>query len=622
MTTFILLTLLAHSCLGRPRWQPDSITFNERGCTMCRFSVTLVNYAIQTQKGADQIYKFANNFCTIAHYESPLVCSRISKLFNHEIVKVLSHGLITPDQVCGYLSKNKCGTYRNPMGDWEVNLNVSASLNQAKLARLHSDTEKPRDSRKPFRVIHISDTHIDLKYEQGSRAVCDEPLCCRKESHPTNGSDIKAGYWGSRGECDLPIRTLESALKAINASMHASDDIKYIIWTGDIQPHDVWDQNKKSAMRIYDSVFSKIFEYLPNARIFPTLGNHEMVPVDSFSPSNLLSIARDDSPEWLYKKLDSFWSRWLPPSTVETITKDGFYATIVEEGLKLISLNTNFCHNKNFWLYINSTDPGNQLQWLIHELQMSELLHEKVHIIGHIPPGSDDCLKVWSRNFNKILRRYSKTVSGQFYGHTHNNEFEIFYDQDQRVDDKSQSENVALKPISVALIGPSITTFIDQNPSFRIYHIDSDQGFVPTDFETIFMNLTLANIDAERKEPEWISLGTFAEQFGIKDISAPSLHSLLLEMARELRESEDFSASKSSALSNTHIGKSNDSKLSKLYLLFNSLSEKFSEAGFNNLSSEAKQKFLCRFFTGESHNSAACDQFIRGIVSSNEMSEI
>lgn len=38
----------------------------------------------------------------------------------------------------------------------------------------------------------------------------------------------------------------------------------------------------------------------------------------------------------------------------------------------------NFCAKENFWLLVNSTDPANQLQWLVHTLQASENKGEKV----------------------------------------------------------------------------------------------------------------------------------------------------------------------------------------------------------------------------------------------------
>lgn len=80
------------------------------------------------------------------------------------------------------------------------------------------------------------------------------------------------------------------------------------------------------------------------------------------------------------------------------------------------------------WLLLNSTDPATELQWFIYELQSAEFNGEKVHVIGHIPPGHSDCLKVWSRNYYAIISRYETTIIAQFFGHTHYDEFEVFYD--------------------------------------------------------------------------------------------------------------------------------------------------------------------------------------------------
>lgn len=101
--------------------------------------------------------------------------------------------------------------------------------------------------------------------------------------------------------------------------------------------------------------------------------------------------------------------------------------------------------NNYRWLLVNSTDPAHELKWLIHELQGAEERSEKVHIIGifitfyhqtgkksliigHIAPGSSDCMKTWSKNFYNIINRYEDTVVALFYGHSHADEFELFYD--------------------------------------------------------------------------------------------------------------------------------------------------------------------------------------------------
>lgn len=51
------------------------------------------------------------------------------------------------------------------------------------------------------------------------------------------------------------------------------------------------------------------------------------------------------------------------------------------------------------------------------------------------------------------LGRYENTVAAQFFGHTHVDEFEIFYD-----------EETLSRPLAVAFLGPSATTFINLNP--------------------------------------------------------------------------------------------------------------------------------------------------------------
>lgn len=50
----------------------------------------------------------------------------------------------------------------------------------------------------------------------------------------------------------------------------------------------------------------------------------------------------------------------------------------IQPGLRLVSLNMNFCARENYWLMVNSTDPANQLQWLVQILQASEDKGEKV----------------------------------------------------------------------------------------------------------------------------------------------------------------------------------------------------------------------------------------------------
>lgn len=141
----------------------------------------------------------------------------------------------------------------------------------------------------------------------------------------------------------------------------------------------------------------------------------------------------------LYNDIDVLWSRWLPPNVSNTLHQGAFYSVLIKSGFRIISINTNVCSNLNFWLLQNSNDPYKELEWLIRELQKAELADEKVHIIGHMPPGSSDCVKIWSSNYYDIIGRYENTIAAQFFGHEHFDGFEVFYDPNDLSDYQTYS---------------------------------------------------------------------------------------------------------------------------------------------------------------------------------------
>ncbi|KAG6843284.1 hypothetical protein H0H93_001547, partial [Arthromyces matolae] len=82
-----------------------------------------------------------------------------------------------------------------------------------------------------------------------------------------------------------------------------------------------------------------------------------------------------------------------------------------------------------------------------------------------MPPGGPDCLHDQSNYFDQIVQRYKNTIAAQFYGHSHQDQFEIAYS-----DYTKQTEANA---VSVAWIAPSLTPR-DGNPAFKTYDIDPD----------------------------------------------------------------------------------------------------------------------------------------------------
>lgn len=81
--------------------------------------------------------------------------------------------------------------------------------------------------------------------------------------------------------------------------------------------------------------------------------------------------------------------------------------------------------------------------------------------MGHIPPNAD-CLNKWAKIYNALVERYSHLIRGIFYGHSHDDEYSMFYDSETG------------EPINASFIAPSLTTHTNKNPSFRIIEADSD----------------------------------------------------------------------------------------------------------------------------------------------------
>ncbi|XP_050666343.1 sphingomyelin phosphodiesterase isoform X2 [Leptidea sinapis] len=443
-------------------------------CTACKAGAGLLQHYMRLGKSKEEINKMIYQFCVSLNIQSARVCEGITRLFGSEVIYVLKRITLGPDEICSFIIGDACGDVYNPYHEWEV---AFPPVPKPEVPEL----EAPIDKAPTFKVLQISDTHFDPYYAEGSNAECNEPLCCRASSGPAVNPGGGAGRWGDYRKCDTPKRTIDHMLKHI-ADTHT--DIDYILWTGDLPPHDVWNQTKEENLKVLQETVAQMSDMFPGVPIFPALGNHESSPVNSFPPPYISSP--ESNIAWLYNELDAQWRRWLPAGVSHTVRRGAFYSVLVRPGFRIISLNMNYCNNKNWWLLLNSTDPATELQWLIYELQSAEFSGEKVHIIGHIPPGHSDCLKVWSRNYYAIINRYEATITAQFFGHTHYDEFEVFYDP-----------NDLGRATSIAYVGPSVSPYYDLNLGYRIYYVDGDHDATTrlvVDHETWIMNLKEANL--------------------------------------------------------------------------------------------------------------------------------
>jgi sphingomyelin phosphodiesterase len=344
----------------------------------------------------------------------------------------------------------------------------------------------------PLQIIHYSDIHVDPFYVPGSSSNCSKPMCCRDydAADDPGNNNSPAGPYGDH-HCDAPVSLEESMYAAIRQTV---SNPFVTLFTGDIVDHAVWNTTQPQNTIDIQNAYGRMTKLGP---IYGTIGNHEQNPVNGLQPTAVGTDAK-----WLYNLLSGIWSPWIGSGAASEEQSFGAYSTLVPDTtLRIISLNTNMYYTENYWLYEPrmEEDPSGQFAWLIDELSSAETAGERVYIIGHMPFGIGDCLHDPSNGFDQIVNRFSDTIAGMFFGHTHKDEFEISYSD---YDSRSYSNAVGY-----SYIMPSLTP-TDGMPAFRVYSVDP-VTFAVLDATTYIADMT--NPAFQTKGPVW------TEYYSVKD---------------------------------------------------------------------------------------------------------
>jgi len=207
--------------------------------------------------------------------------------------------------------------------------------------------------------------------------------------------------------------------------------------------------------------------------VYAALGNHDSYNQAQDAPLDLGgALATQFS--WNYDHVSSLWQdeNWISGSTAAIARAQyGAYMVQRQDGLRIITLNTDFWYRANWFNYFNltSSDNSGMLRFLTDELQEAEDAGDRVWIIGHVLAGWDgtNALENPTNLFYQIVDRFSPhVIANIFWGHTHEDELSIFYANNGTV----QS---AANALAVSWIGPSITPLTNLNSGFRVYEVDS-----------------------------------------------------------------------------------------------------------------------------------------------------
>lgn len=159
-----------------------------------------------------------------------------------------------------------------------------------------------------IQFLQVTDVHLDPEYSAEQDLECGFPLCCRQNDQKDWAQDkadrltVGSGDWGSlEGNCDCPQKLAQSAFAAINETIsrkgstfarldssadasieNHSSSLHFILWTGDILPHNVWSTSKEQLNETAVKWTQLFDQYLGGAGVpvIPVLGNHEALPVN------------------------------------------------------------------------------------------------------------------------------------------------------------------------------------------------------------------------------------------------------------------------------------------------------------------------------------------------------
>ncbi|XP_022899980.2 sphingomyelin phosphodiesterase-like [Onthophagus taurus] len=472
-------------------------------CTAC---VEVGEAALEARRNGTSAEDLANlviEACVYLGLDTRRVCEGLVNIMVDTGLYIVDNSPdIKADHLCAVVAQSYGCEGEVP--EWSINIPEKASI-PPKKSSTYDET--------PLRIAHITDIHYDPMYLAGSLAVCDTYVCCQSDLGIAENPDQAAGYWGDYRSCDSPLNVIQSAFE----SMKERGNYDAIYFTGDIISHRMFDTTPERVKEEVHTIHNELRKVFPGTPIFSTYGNHDSHPVNCYAPPSVTD--ETVSSQWLYDDTAELWGQDLTEEAKETVRRGGFYSVLVRPGFRVISINGNTGYLFNWWILFE-TDPLGQLQWLSDELYKAEQNGEMVHLLSHNPSSDGSQFTIWSREYRRIIARFSHIIKATFNGHTHQDEITLYH----------SIENPT-EPISVAWNGGSVTTISNLNNNYKVFSVDPT-NFELLDYEVWSMNVTEANLTPELN-PVWFKLYSFKEEYGVEDLSPASIRDLAIRMTED-----------------------------------------------------------------------------------------
>ncbi|KAJ5520356.1 hypothetical protein N7463_000809 [Penicillium fimorum] len=301
--------------------------------------------------------------------------------------------------------------------------------------------------------------HLDARLAVSSEANCTSSLCCRGDNYLSEDKPLlSASAYGSF-LCDTPYDLGLAALQTIGPLTGTGkgkndEHFAWTLYTGALVSHDPASQISKALTQYTETSIYGMFKHYLSGPVFAALGNHDTSPANIDSPHNLPGRLGEQQ-SWNYEHLAGLWRHegWISRETAdEARTHYGGYSVKTYYRLRIIAFNTDFWYRHNILTFINTTDPDNSgmFSWMIEEFGWDGT---------NALPDPTDLLY-------QIVDGYSPhVIANIFFGHTHEDEFMVYYTNNEAVQDAGNA-------FTTGWIMPSITPLTNLNSGFRVYEVD------------------------------------------------------------------------------------------------------------------------------------------------------
>lgn len=376
---------------------------------------------------------------------------------------------------------------------------------------LPTDCRRPKG--RPFNIgrrdklkfLHVSDVHYTPFYNKS----VDESNWC-DSSGASSTADYEAPY--GRIGCDSPAALW---LITLDGMKEKARDAKFIMLAGDSAGHGLTDDfGSHNVLNSLSFVSSKAHEVFPEIPVFPAFGNNDL-PGHYILPNNS---------DW-YKTVLTYWAPLIlcekcpdhvqKPTTMEALAKTfidgGYYSANIADGkMILLVLNTMYWNDNRYTDPLVDQIAESQMQWFNDQLQMAKNQRKKVLIMSHIPPGGDPygydffwLPQYLTRYVSLVAGKYHDIVAGQFYAHTHRDDFHL------QILDAANEEAEKASTKSFVIMTASISPVYSNNPAFKVFTLRTDNQAL-VDYDQYYLDLVIVT---EFSNPVWKFDYTFSRKY-------------------------------------------------------------------------------------------------------------